>query len=108
MSGTTTTNPLADELRAAVAAIDGVKLVDSKSGRYYTVKLGTKTLGYVNVGTKRMRVDLPQRGDERPRFVVEKRSQIARAVKLLSSYAPAPVSAAKSTKSKTSASRRAG
>lgn len=81
-----TTRTLADELRDAVAAIDGVKLVDSPSGAYYTVKIGKTTVGYVN-GKRRLRIDFPIRDGYQEQLFVEKRQQIAKAVKQLRSYA---------------------
>ena len=104
MSSTITSEQLVAQLRDEIAkAIPAAKLVDAKSGRYFTVKLDSKTLGYVNTGARVVRVDFPQRGDERPRVTVSKKSEIARVVKQLASYAPAPASEtkspAKSTKS---------
>ena len=80
-------NNLGADLREAVAAIDGVTLKDSPNGIYYTVKLGTTTLGYVN-GRKKFRVDFPIRGGERKQFVVTKKGDIAKAVKQLKTYVP--------------------
>jgi len=85
-----TTEPLVAQLRDEIAkAIPAAKLVDAKNGRYFTVKVGTKTLGYVNTGARVVRVDFPQRGDERPRTTVSKKSEIARVVKQLGTYVPA-------------------
>lgn len=90
MSSTITSEQLVAQLRDEIAkSIPAAKLVDAKSGRYFTVKIGTKTLGYVNTGARVVRVDFPQRGDERPRVTVTKRGEIARVVKQLASYAPA-------------------
>lgn len=87
MSTTTVTPTLADDLRSAVAEIEGVSLVDSPRGNYYSVKLGSAILGYVN-GSKKIRIDFPMRKGEREKFYVAKKGDIAKAVRRLSSYAP--------------------
>ena len=75
---------LGDELRAAVAAIEGVTLEDR--GSYYIVKRGTTTLGYVN-GKRKFRIEAPRRSGKAPIAVTSPR-QIPRAVKFLRSCIP--------------------
>jgi hypothetical protein len=88
MSSSTPQPTLADELRdAIVAEFKGVKLIVSPKGDYYTVKLDSTTLGYVN-GKKKLRVDFPKRGGKREQLVVEKRQQIAKAITTLRKYEP--------------------
>jgi hypothetical protein len=88
MSSKTDSPTLADELRdAIVAEFKGVKLIVSPKGDYYTVKLDSTTLGYVN-GKKKLRVDFPKRGGKREQLVVEKRQQIAKAIATLRKYEP--------------------
>lgn len=89
MSSTTSTNPLADELRAAVAKIDGVTLVDSTNGRYYTVKLAGKTLGYVNVA-RRACASISRSAPTSARASSSPRRATSRRQSLLRSFAPAP------------------
>jgi hypothetical protein len=76
---------LAMKLREAIAAIEGVELIDRSS--YYTVKVNGRTVGYVN-GRKRIRIDFPQRGGKRDQMPVERAAQIRTAVSRLRSFAP--------------------
>lgn len=99
-------NPLYAKMREAiVAGIEGVTFVESKTGKYATIKLDKTTLGYIN-GTetaKRWRIDLPKRGSVRPTFVVERAADVAKLVTKLKTFVPAPkpakVEAAKVEKS---------
>jgi len=54
---------LGDELRVALAGIEGVTLEDR--GSYYIVKRGTTTLGYVN-GKRKFRIEAPRRSGKAP------------------------------------------
>lgn len=90
MATKTTTVPeitLADELRDAVSKIDGVALIASPKGDYYTVKVGKTTLGYVN-GKRKLRVDFPVRAGKREQLVVDKSAAIAKAVAKLVTFVP--------------------
>jgi hypothetical protein len=81
----TPTNGLGDALRSAVAAIEGVELIDKPA--YYTVKRGGKTLGYVN-GKRKFRIDGPVKDGAREVRIITEESQIPAAVAFLAEAQP--------------------
>lgn len=85
MSEAATENGLGAELRSAVEGIEGVSIEDK--GGYYTVKHGTKTLGYVN-GSRKIRVDFPIRDKVREKLAVSDASQIPAVVEKMSTFIP--------------------
>jgi hypothetical protein len=84
-----TATQLGEKLRSAVEEIADVHLVESPSGKYYTVKVGKQTVGYVN-GSRKIRVDFPRRNGKREHLNVLTNGDVTKAVKQMKAFAPKP------------------
>jgi hypothetical protein len=86
---TPTAQQLGDKLKSAVEEIDGVEILPSPSGKYYTCKVDGHTIGYVN-GSRKIRVDLPRRNGKREHLNVLTNADVTKAVKQMKAFAPKP------------------